>query len=233
MAADIALNPNPHIEIWKFGHDNEPVFIADNVLADPDALLASARMDSFGAPPQKSWYPGLVAPVPDLYRKIVLDVLRRPMAQVFGMHPDYNAGSYGFFGLTTQGPDDMSPNQVAPHTDTHRLHSFATVHYLSHGDFGGTAFYRHKSTGFELITPSRSAKFAHFRRQELAERAGKPLSEIRDLYEEIAYVEPRFNRLILYRAGQLHCAKMGEGIQLSKDPAAGRLTANLFFNSEG
>lgn len=230
--AALAINPNPQVHVVTIGNDDQPVFIADDVLLNPDDLRACATPGSFGAPPETSWYPGQVAPLPETYLPLVLRELRNAMVQAFGMHPDYRANAYGFFGLSTLRPDQMAINQVAPHTDTARLHSFATVHYLSHDDQGGTAFYRHKSTGLELITPSCSAKFAHFRRQELAQVQDPSPTEIENLYEEIFHVEPRFNRLILYRAGQIHRSKLTPGAALSTDPARGRLTANTFFNTE-
>ncbi|ESQ91227.1 hypothetical protein ABAC460_06595 [Asticcacaulis sp. AC460] len=227
----LALNPTPRIDIHTFGQDNQ-VLVVEDALANPEDLLASAHRDSFGAPPPNSWYPGLVATLPDTYLNLLLRELRRPMAKVFDMPPDQRSAYYGFFGLATVRPDQMAPNQVAPHTDTSRLHSFATVHYLSQDHPGGTSFYRHKSTGLELITPSVSAKFAFFRRQELAQCEGQPLSAVEDLYEEIFHIEPKFNRLILYRAGQIHRSKLKPGAALSSDPATGRLTANTFFNTE-
>jgi len=151
--------------------------------------------------------------------------------QIFNMHPEQPLKRYGFFGLSTLGADQLTKAQAAPHTDAHRLHSFATVHYLSPKPLGGTAFYRHKATGFELITQIRSDKFSHMRRQELGET--REISVREAYYEELLSIEPRFNRLILYRAGQLHSPKLPAITDLSKTPSGGRLTANLFFNTEG
>ena len=48
--------------------------------------------------------------------------------------------------------------------------------------------------------------------QEAVEKTpeGQSPKAIRDLYEEIGYVEAKFNRLILYRSGLLHSARMGD-----------------------
>ena len=232
-APEIKLNPSPKLEVWQIGKENQAVIIVDNVLADPEVFVDYIAGRPFGAPPAASKYPGLVAEVPRNYLNRLQDALRQPMVQIFNMHPDRHLPSYGFFGLATVPTDTMTPRQAAPHTDAHRLDSYATVHYLSPTDFGGTAFYHHKATGFELITPSRSDKFNHMRRRELDAPEGAPHPAVEDLYVEIAYVEPKFNRLILYRAGQLHSARMDSSAELSDNPKVGRLTANLFFNTEG
>lgn len=226
--SELSLNPAPTIEVWTFGQEGHRVLVADNVLNNPETLRAAAIEAAFTAPPPTSKYPGLMASLPGGYLPLLQHVLRQPMADIFGMRPNLNLQSYGFMGLAMTARDQMTPAQAAPHTDTHRLDSFASVHYFSLIPSGGTAFYRHKATGFELITPTRNDKFRHVRQQELI--AGL---DPREAYEEIAYVEPRFNRLILYRAGQLHSARLDTYEGLSIDPAHGRLTANLFFNTEG
>jgi hypothetical protein len=228
----ISLNREAHIDIWKIGAENQPIFVVDNALADPSVLIDYALHNAnFDAPPQKSFYPGVVALVPDIYRDNVLAALFRPMVGVFGMIPSTRGKSYGFFGLTTLNHSDMSPRQRAPHVDSSRMNSFATVHYLSESSFGGTAFYRHKATGLEVVTPATNDRFNRTRQQELDAEDGTPL-DLADIYEEIAYIEPKFNRLILYRAGQLHSARLDQGAALTDDPRTGRLTANLFFNTE-
>lgn len=224
------LNLTPHIEVWTLD-GGQPVFVVDDALKDPETFVDYAASQPFQAPPANSRYPGLVARIPDSYRNLVLEVLRRPMVQVFGMPADLRPPSFGFFGLATVPSSQMAPAQIAPHTDAHRANSFATVHYLCNDSFGGTAFYRHKVTGLEVITPLLSDKFSRARRQELAGCEGQSPKAIRDLYEEIGYVEAKFNRLILYRSGLLHSARMGDSEVLSADPRMGRLTANLFFNT--
>lgn len=230
---DLVFNADARIEILRVGDSEEPVVVVDNVLVDPDALIEHAAQAAFDLPPAASRYPGLVAPLPDTYRNQVAQLLLGPMAGSFGVNPGFRPPSYGFFGLATVGPEAMTPAQAAPHIDSHRLNSFATVHYLSPAAFGGTAFYRHKATGYEVVTPIRSDGYRRLRRQELEAHKDRPLEEVRQLYEEIAHVEARFNRLIFYRAGLFHSACLTAGVDLGNTPRTGRLTANMFFNTEG
>ncbi len=227
------FNPNASVEFLSVGADQEPVVVIDNVLLNPDVMIEYAAQASFGLPPETSRYPGLVAPLPDSYRIQISELLRRPMTGTFGVHPSFRPANYGFFGLATTLPKDMLAAQTAPHIDSHRLNSFATVHYLSRNPFGGTAFFRHKATGYEVVTPIRSDGYRRKRRQELDEYKDRPLADILDLYEEIAYVEATFNRLVFYRANLFHSARMENNSNLSDDPRKGRLTANMFLNTEG
>lgn len=229
----LELNTRPHFERRTIGTDNTLVLVVDDALLNPEALVACAESATFAAPPAKSFYPGLVTPVPATYLQLMSREMRQMMGELFGMNPSSPAPTYGFFGVATVATDDFTPAQRAPHTDSFRLNSFASVHYLSHAPFGGTAFYRHKATGLELITPIRSEKYARTRRQELAQLQDQPASSVETLYEEIGYVEAKFNRLVFYRAGQLHRSRLSDGATLTADPKTGRLTANLFFNTEG
>jgi len=225
----LELNPRPVFERLTIGNDNV-VLVVDDALLNPEILVTYAERALFGPPPPKSFYPGLVTSLPSEYLQLMLREMRQTMAQLFGMNPSSPAPTYGFFGLATVATGDFTPAQRAPHTDSFRLNSFASVHYLSHKAFGGTAFYRHKATGCELVTPIRSEKYMRTRRQELAEQ---PASPIEALYDEIGYVEAKFNRLLFYRAGQLHRSRLNSNAPLTTDPKTGRLTANLFFNTEG
>jgi hypothetical protein len=230
---DPVFNPDARIEVLRAGNTQEAIIVIDDVLLNPDSLIEYAAQARFALPPATSRYPGLVAQLPDSYRVSLAEVLRGLMARTFDTHPQFRPTNYGFFGLATVQPQAMTPAQAAPHIDSHRLNSFATVHYLSPTLYGGTAFFRHKATGHEVITPIRSDGYRRLRRQELEERKDQQLDAVRDLYDEIAHVDAAFNRLIFYRAGLFHSARLENASGLTDDPRTGRLTANMFFNTEG
>jgi hypothetical protein len=50
-----------------------------------------------------------------------------------------------------------------------------------------------------------------------------------DLYQEVARVEAKFNRMLIYRSRVLHSANVNIAKGLSSDPRIGRLTANTFL----
>ncbi len=229
----LALNPDARIEVVRIGDGKQPVFIVDNALVDGAAMAAYAGADStFGAPAPGSHYPGRVARLPGNYMPAILAAARRPLEGLFGYALSPAATVFGHFGLATVPPAALTPEQAIPHVDAIRPQAFATVHFLGGAEYGGTAFYRHKATGMEVVTPANRDAGYRTRNAELDAMAERPRSALLALYEEIAYIEPVFNRLILYRANQLHSAKLAPVDSLPDDPRTGRLTANLFINTQ-
>jgi hypothetical protein len=227
----LALNPNASLETRRIGRDRQPVLIVDGALVDADAMVGFAcAHTSFNPPAPPSQYPGRIARLPANYVRDVLGGLRLALADLFGFRKDPRPFASGFYGLTTLPQAAMAPEQVIPHADAVRPDAYATVHFLNAADYGGTAFYRHKATGLEVVTPLNSEACHQIRNAELEAHKGQGHGALQALYEEIAYIEPVFNRLILYRASQLHSARLADVDDLPDDPRTGRLTANLFVN---
>jgi hypothetical protein len=136
------------------------------------------------------------------------------------------------FSLVTTPPDELSPLQCLPHIDCPEFNSFAIIHYLSHHQNSGTAFYRHVSTGFETITYDRLGPFTFAREQEenAMGRAHGYMGGSSHGFEEIARVESRFNRLAVYPSALFHSGIVPRDHDFSADPRTGRLTGNIFLN---
>lgn len=90
---------------------------------------------------------------------------------------------------------------------------------------------RHTPSGFESIDSTRREAYMQQVTQEL-EALGDSLTGYTGPrtpnYELLETVEPKFNRLVIYRSHVLHCA-LFDGAHLTDDPRTGRLTANSFF----
>ncbi len=229
VISDLQLNRHARVSVTRTGAEANPVLIVDEVLADPAALVDFAATAAvFDAPAPGSYYPGLNAHLPANYLAPVLGALRTPMAALYGIRPEALLPAFGFLGLTVTPPDRLAPLQRIPHVDSSNAHAFAAVHYLCPPGFGGTGLYRHKATGFETISQIRSVPYRRHCQAEGGPGAANPQA---DFYEEIAVIEPVFNRLVLYRASQLHAPLIRVGDALSADPRRGRLTANLFINT--
>ena len=104
--------------------------------------------------------------------------------------------------------------------------------YLDHTDHGGTAFFRHRSTGFESLSAEtfpryREALQADVQRSGLPERAY--VTDGAPYFERIYESEGRFNQAIFYRGNLLHSGVIRNDQELSEDPKEGRLTINAFF----
>jgi hypothetical protein len=206
--------------------------IVDEVLEHPQAMIDAARAAEFYVPRHTN-YPGINAPLPQSYYLTVVTALRGPIEAAFGLSRSAYLSYFGFFALATMSAHDAQAIQKIPHRDSPDPNRLAMVHYLCGGRFGGTGFFRHKSTGFESVDAARQPVYEAAARRELAE-AETPISRYAGAqtrnYELIGQSDAVFNRLIVYRSHVLHSALLDEGTG-SADPGLGRLTANGFIEA--
>ncbi len=227
---DIALNPAARLDLRHVGRERQPLLVIDDVLADPDALIAVASAASWTRP-EHTQYPGLNAPLPAAYSQAVIRALRPMLQRAFGIPAQRALNFFGFLALATQAPDELKPIQKIPHRDSPDPFRIAMVHYLCRGQAGGTAFFRHITTGFESIDARRAETYETAAAAELAEAAPyltRHVTAATPNYQQLDHAELRFNRLVVYRSHVLHSGLLDEA-HLTDDPATGRLTANSFI----
>jgi hypothetical protein len=107
------------------------------------------------------------------------------------------------------------------------------VNYQFHDDWGGTAFYRHRSTGWEYVDPARRDGYYQRLEQEIqGSDAPGPgyIGEDTALFERIGKVEGRFNRMLVYRRNCLHSGSIDNARIPPADPRHGRLSINSFID---
>ena len=230
--ADLSLNRNARIDVRPMGRERQPLIIIDNALSAPDDMVAVAGTMPFIRPPH-TLYPGLNAPVPPVYSQSLAKVLRPLLDQVFGIPAHIQLTASSFFALATQSPSDLQPVQKVPHHDSCDPFMIAMVHYLCQDKpdvpQGGTAFFRHKTTGYEYVSDERFKPYEDAMRAELAtgelpHHAGRDTPN----YELIDSADLVYNRLVIYRSISLHSALL-VGSSLSPDPHKGRLTLNTLI----
>ena len=135
--------------------------------------------------------------------------------------------------LTTVAPHALGPLQRVPHFDASTPHYMAVLLYLCDDQHGGTAFYRHRSTGYEHVDGTRLANYTASVNAELTELGTVPARYVNgstSQYERIAGFEPVFNRVLIYSSMSLHSADIAEDFDFDPDPRTGRLTVNALFN---
>lgn len=223
-----ALSPRLKLIRQMVGKENEPLLIIDDLLSDPQALVAAAAAETF-AP---AWgpaggYPGLRAAAPLDYVGTVARALLPVVAEAFELPAAGLRRAECNFSLVTLPPDRLHSSQSAPHIDTTDGWQLALLHYLCDPGFGGTAFYRHRATGFAAVTQERWPAYC-------AARANEPngtgyMTTTDAWFERIGGVEAAFNRLVIYRSRLLHSGTITNPERLSADPRTGRLTANIFL----
>ena len=231
---DFRLNPGAQFSACQIGREQEPALIVDGVMRDPGQLVDYAAEEGvFEAGPNLGLYPGVRAAAPLDYVETLVRAADPMIRQAFGIGEAALAKAECSFSMVTTPPTALEPLQRIPHIDTTYPLQFALLHYLCTDDHGGTAFYRQRLTGFEVISAERQADYLSAREKEFAESEVEPEGYITSstaTYEQTHAFNARFDRLLIYRSCVLHSGIIGPGGWNSADPRTGRLTANIFLS---
>jgi len=231
-AYDFSLHPKLSISSGQVGPEREPVVFIDDVLRNPQALVeyACREVEFIPAWSDAGGYPGVRAPAPLNYVESMVQALTPILEHAFPLDGARLSHATCHLSLVTLRPDELTPMQRIPHVDTVDPWRIAILHYLCDETFGGTAFYRHRETGLQTIGQENEALYLQARDLEL-EHDPPPRGYLQGdsgCYQQTALVEARFNRVVIYRSRHLHCGRIPPGMTFSAEPAAGRLTANIF-----
>lgn len=217
------------IGVRRFGRERQPVAVIDDFAIDPDALRAAAAAARFA--PAGQHYPGIRAPLPPGYFAANADLINQLLHDLFGL-PDGARVLDASFSIVTVAPEALGVEQRLPHVDALEPGRIALVHYLSPGDTDGTAFFRHRATGFETIDTARSRTYLPLLNAEL-QANGPPgpayITNDNPLFEHLGTVPARYNRAMLYRSAMLHSGAITPGRVLPADASTGRLTVTGFL----
>lgn len=221
----------PDVKARLIGRERQPLVIVDNFTPDPDALRASAVARGFG--PADHHYPGIRAPLPPDYLAAQNPVLATVLREVFGFRVSMRVIDSSYSIVTTP-PHALTAEQRLPHVDAFAPGRIALLHYLAPTGGDGTAFYRHRSTGFETVDEARRETYFGRVDAELRRDGPPPASYIAGdtpLFQCTTTVEARYNRALIYRSSLLHSGAISPDAVLSSDPATGRLTITAFLDA--
>lgn len=225
------LNPRPVATLTHAGNEREPVLQLDGLMLDPRTLIDFAAAGQPFAPAYGpgGGYPGIRAPAPLPYVESVARGLDPLVREAFGLHGVALAHADCNLSLVTLTAEQLVPLQRVPHIDTTYPLQFAFLHYLCAPELGGTALYRHRTTGFEALTPERLPRYETTRLAETETPPGYITGDTTH-FEQTAAFDAAYNRLLVYRSCVLHSGMIPPGAALSPDPRQGRLTANIFLS---
>lgn len=216
-------------DVQVFGDEAQPLVIIDDFSEGPEQLVEQAAAKSFQ--PLGPHYPGIRAQADPSYLGPRADLLETVLRSVFGITAGAQLVECAF-SLVTTAPTELTPIQRIPHFDSTDPGRIALLHYLCGPETGGTAFFRHRETGFETIGEDRLPGYdAVIRGQAGTLPAAGYVTGSTPLFEEIGRVEARFNRMVMYRGYRLHSGHIPPDLPLSHDPKMGRLTINTFLQS--
>jgi hypothetical protein len=229
---DFALSRQPDLSLRHIGSEGEPLLQIDGLLQGPQALVDYAATEGRFEPAYGpgGGYPGVRAAAPLDYVEAVVRALDPFLREAFGLTGVRLGNAECNLSLVTLPPASLVAAQREPHVDTGDPLQFAFLHYLCPESFGGTAFYRHRSTGFETLPPDRLDAYQAARDAERRDEAAAGyIDSDTGAFVQIAATDARFNRLVIYRSHLLHSGKIAPDAPLSADPRRGRLTANVFL----
>lgn len=221
--------PEAKVSVRRMGREGEPLVVIDGYSGIADDLLAAGRAATYE--PAGASYPGIRAWADPGYLDRRRPLMLRIMREIFGFARGVEL-KVSTFSLVTLAESALAAAQRIPHHDHSSAEVVAIMHYLMGPDSGGTAFYRHRRTGFETITPPREAAYNAALAADTRE-FGPPPPRYHygdsDGFELIDEVVAAPDRLVLYRGRQLHSGVIPDPARLSADPAQGRLTINMFL----
>jgi hypothetical protein len=226
------FNPQPRVSVVPLGAAC-PCIVLDDVLANPDAVVAWAATQAF-EPPQGYPYPGLVHGLPD-------DITQR-VSELFSVHARTRLGGRRTLGaavrlaMVTTPPEQLDPRQWQCHRDRvaddpqQVLYAASVLYLFRDARLGGTSFYVPRQDARQttrILIDSQQLDAADFgARYGLS--AGY-MAGTNPFFERVAQVPAAWNRMIFYDGGMFHSGDIGRPEGLVDDPRTGRLTMNGFF----
>ncbi|GFE82101.1 hypothetical protein GCM10011487_41010 [Steroidobacter agaridevorans] len=229
-----AFNDHAEIELVRIGRGGLKVSVIDKVLRDPEGVAALGLAQSF-AEDRGNLYPGLRAAMPDSFSTSFRAWLT-PTLQRNGMLESRQviSGDTSFFSVVATASKDLRPIQCIPHYDSTDPSLFAAVIYLCGPRFFGTAFYRHRRTGYEAITEQNASNYQLALNSDMRMQGPPEKQYINGdtvLFETVFASELKFNRAIVYPARILHAARIENPFHPPKDRSEWRLTVTALLRS--
>ena len=212
-----------------FSNNNHTLVSIDGFLETPEHVISQATLQDFAkVTPQ---YPGVRAPLDPAISRFWLAKLTPLLDQWFGPY-GRPWEMQAWYSLVTTPPSELAPIQCLPHVDGTDPTQIAMMLYLHRTGHGGTAFFRHRSTGLESLTANDFPRYAAALQAEVGRTGLPPAAYPTDgapHFERVHAVPGAFNSAVFYRGNILHSGVIDNAAPLRADPAEGRLTINAFF----
>ena len=228
---NLALHPDLRIRKLAIGVERAPLLVIDNFVANADELVAHATTQVFAE--RSRYYPGIRAWAPLEYQQFLVTKLRDALLDCLEASTGTLTLSMCHYSLVTTPAAQLAAAQRIPHIDSLARSGLATIHYLFKADLGGTAFYRHRRTGFELVDEARNEIYFKALREENLSPDALGTGYINGdtaLFEQIAKQDGVFNRMLVYRRNSLHSGCIDRNFVPDPNPLTGRLSINSFID---
>lgn len=234
MTFDLSFNHQPILTKLNIGNEKVPLLIIDNFASSVTDLINFAGDASSFQADANNFYPGKRKLMPNEYGEQLCRQYLPRFQSFFGHRKITNATTIMSALAVADTPlAQLRPMQMLPHIDTPQNNQLAVVHYLCSKEYGGTAFYQHKATGYEVVTQDRLYSYAsQVKKEAIANQIHKNPSYMKgsnNMFEQIYSVEADMNRAIIYPSNLLHSGNINAALGLSSEPKKGRLTIGSFI----
>jgi hypothetical protein len=228
----LELHPEIASRKLAIGREKAPLLVIERFVADADRLVRRAVSKQFTA--STRFFPGVRVEAPLSYQRLIAHDLKDTLLEFFQLRGQSFRFTMCHYSLVTTPPEQLAAIQRIPHIDSLGSEGLASIHYLFKTDLGGTAFYRHRKTGFEYVDDSRRERY--FKSLEAEnDGADMPGAEYINgdtpLFEQIAREDGVFNRMLIYRRNSLHSGCIDKRFIPDPNPLTGRLSINSFFEA--
>lgn len=220
------LSPATHLEV---GSEGTKIVEVSDFFDHPDTVVEIAAQQTYAQ--INPHYPGIRADV----GANLLSALCDCVAELAGAQLDLGKRDWegqAWYSIVTRPAGQLTPIQRLPHFDGFDETQLAIMIYLDQTQHGGTAFYRHLSSGYERVTEARYPTYKSKLEQDVQRTGLPPAAYITDgapLFEKVFESAAMHNSMILYAGTSLHSGVIRNDQPLSPDPKQGRLTINGFF----
>ena len=232
VSIDVNRDVRPDIRI--IGDEKTPIIVLDDFAQDISTIKQHACDAAFKTVLQEeSYYPGVRVPLPKQYVIDVVSPLNSLIKSVYQIPTSMRVRpTNAAYSLVSTPPQELGLRQRIPHFDGVSPYYFAVLHYLADGPHGDTAFFRHRPTGFERVIENRRVPYLNAV-QGFFDEHGEPkpayFTESTEHYEIFDQISYKPNRLVVYPGVLLHSILVDAKTDLDRNPASGRLTANIFI----
>lgn len=217
------------ISIETIGREKSRIAFVRDVFEDPDSIIALAADAQYAA--RSKAYPGVRSPVDEEVATLVKSAIAATARRLMAVEISHLAGGV-HYSIVTQRPFDRLGRARRPHADDSTGVLMAAVLYLNRGPHGGTGFFRHRGTGFELITAERKSFYksvVQIEQSGIVQSEGIASHADHPDYMRIATAAPKFNSMVVYPGAILHSGDIDRTAPIPLDARNGRLTINAFL----
>lgn len=230
----LAFNESADVELKHIGRAGLEVMLIDNVLRDPVGVAAFGFAQPYIGD-SSNLYPGMRAAMPESFSSAFRAWITQILQQQDVLESDQSiCRDLSYFSYVSTARTDLLPIQCIPHFDSTDPNLWAAVIYLCDARFGGTAFYRHRRTGYEEITRANLQNYQVALNHDMRVH-GAPTKAYMNgdtsLFEMIFSSELKFNRAIVYPGRALHAARIAAHFEPPKSRDDWRLTITALLHA--